>query len=198
MKYILVEKNTLSRLTTHLENGFVCISASRGTLSPQENKYRTKKLKEEIQLLQLGYWQTKGGYLEEPPADSVDQSHIEVFEDSFLVPYSKDYAISFDEFVNMMADLGNMFDQDAILVKPQGSASAYFLYLNQSENAGQKENLGSNISVSKAVQFFTQLKSGKRFVVTESNKPNFKLYFESPSSSFEAQSFSIRKQHWLT
>ena len=98
----------------------------------------------------------------------------------------------------MLADLGNMFDQDAILVKPQGQSSAYFLYLNQSENAGQTENLGSNISVSKAVQFFTQLKNGKRFVVTESQEFNFKLYYESPDSSFEAQSFHINKQFWLT
>lgn len=45
MKYKLIEKNTLSRLNTHMENGFVCISASRGNLSAKENKQRTQELK---------------------------------------------------------------------------------------------------------------------------------------------------------
>lgn len=196
MKYKLIEKNTLSRLNTHMENGFICISASRGNLSAKENKQRTQELKKELEMFQFGYWQTKGGYVEEPKSEVFDEVGIEVFEDSFLVPYSDTYG-DFGSFENTMASMGNLYEQDAILVKPQGkSKPAYFLYLDQSKESGKTETLGANISVSQAVQYFTQLKNGKRFVVAES-KQGFALYYGSPSSAFEAQSFALRKQLWL-
>ena len=224
MKYRIIEGNSFGRLYQHLQGGFVCISACRETLSDRENDQRTRELRATLKKLQLGYWKTKGGYLEDSTeTDKIYDDNKElmkklpVYEDSFLVPYFGEYG-DFNEFVLELEELGNKYDQDAILVKPNDKdKSAYFLYQD-----GKIESIGKDIKFSNALQYFSKIrnkdahfslvdlsdeerdelekgkskkwswKEGKLVPLNE----NMKFYFESPSSSFSAQSLAINGQYW--
>lgn len=195
-KLILMEKNTLGRLVQHLDNGFICISASRDGYSEEANRKRTREMQQQLKQFKLGYWKTRGGYIEK---NEKTQQDIAVYEDSFLVPYSKNLGMSFEQFESTLAALGDEYEQQAILVKqPAPAKNAYFLYLEASGSPEKIEQVGSKITTENALQYFTKLKNGKKFAIAESSNRSCQIFMESPNSSFEAQMFALNKQKWFT
>lgn len=59
----LIEKQSLSRLSSHAKNGFVTLSADRGKDRPKkEVEARRDELAKKLKSLGYGYWKTIGGY----------------------------------------------------------------------------------------------------------------------------------------
>jgi len=90
------------------------------------------------------------------------------------------------------------FEQKCILVQ-HINEGAYLLYLNYFEESPKKEFI--DFKKFDAIKSFVKLKYFQE--VAESQNTGIQdievqLFFESPDSSFKAQSFHINKQCWLT
>ena len=209
MKYRIIEGNSFGQLYQHLQGGFVCISACRLDKSDRENDQRTRELRATLKKLQLGYWKTKGGYLEPTPENNEIfdgnkelMKKLPVYEDSFLVPYFGEYG-DFNEFVLTFEELSHEYNQDAILVKSNDTdKSAYFLYQD-----GSIENIGKDIKLSNTLLQFSKIRNKDAHAALQkisdeeqgkiiSIDGNYRFYYESPSSSFSAQSLAINGQYW--
>ena len=145
MKQILNEwkrflkESSLSRLYRHMQDHeSAALSAFRNEFTKAENLERNRKLKAE--LLGRGYGVTRilGSYIEnfETPKAT------EVAEQSFFVSNRKDDP----DFALEIAQLGEDFNQDSVLIVDKGAQDAYLLGTSpegEFPQYGKKESVGA-------------------------------------------------------
>ena len=174
-----MNESSLSRIWTHIQD-YDCaiISASRSEMvncccddiagremdsivSPQENAEATHNLK--ALLLNQGYGVTRvtGSYIE----DYNTLAAKEVKESSFFVANLENVS----GFVEDIADLGEKFCQDSVIIIPQGGRESYLLGTNNASfpGLGGKIDLGAFIG-GREGPFMTRV--GGRPFVLESRK----------------------------
>lgn len=140
----VIESN-LSRVNHHLKNGAVAISVSRDVYSPEENRMRTKELRDRLRSSGYGYLVLVGGYHEEAG---------DVVETSFLVPCIKNRE-SFPRFVKRMSEFGKQYEQESILVIQP--SEVYYM----DPRTGKKTNSFSGVKFDKSDStYFSMLAKG--------------------------------------
>lgn len=145
MKQILNEwkrflkESSLSRLYKHMqEHESAALSAFRNEFTKQENLERNRELKAE--LLGRGYGVTRilGSYIENFETPKA----VEVAEESFFVSNRKDDP----DFALEIAQLGEDFNQDSVLIVDKGAQDAYLLGTSpegEFPQYGKKESVGA-------------------------------------------------------
>jgi len=117
-KQFLNEMSGLSRVYGHImEHDSAILSAFRNEYTNKENYDRSRYLK--AGLLSEGYSVTKvkGTYIENFKTDKA----VEVAEQSLFVLNNRDGA----QFEDKIISLGEEFEQDSVLIIPQGGKGAY-------------------------------------------------------------------------
>lgn len=165
---------SFNRLAQHTrERNIGMISASRGSLSSEENNKRHNELKKMVRAHGLGFVRAKGRYIEnygKPDARNVD-------EKALLVVGKK--GDDKGHLLHTLKKLGSHFDQDSILHKPHNSKSASLHGTNDSgwPGKGQKHDIGS-WKPNRAGEFHSLLKGRKPFAFAE------EFYFLNDKSFF--------------
>ena len=144
-------ESSLSRLYTHImDHESAILSAFRSEYSNEENYERSRQLK--ATLLSHGYGVTKidGSYIEnfETP------EQIEVSEQSLFVSNQKDEA----GFFEVIADLGEEYQQDAVLMIPIEGQDAF--------TSGFSIKSVGNLKMGEEAEFMSKVK-GRPFIFKE-------------------------------
>ena len=166
-RYFLAESG-LSRLYQHMrDHDSAIISAFRNEYPKKENYERSRELK--AQLLSSGYGVTKvdGSYVENFETPEA----IEVSELSYFVSNRKGN----QEFVNDIAKLGEQYEQDSVLIIPEGGKDAYLLGTradNDFPPMGQQITVG-NVKMGDEAEFMSRVK-GCPFVFAD--EPVLEVY----------------------
>lgn len=153
-----VSESSLSRLWNKTqENVTAAITAFRGGNTRDENRTRNKELMQ--YLIGKGYSVTKiqGNYIEDFGTDDAK----EVGEESFFVaPNGKDS----EQFINDIIKLGQYYEQDSVLIIPEGGEDAYLYGTNDSDFPGKGEKVvtGNSRFGRAAGQFLSRIK-GRAF-----------------------------------
>ena len=132
-------ESSLSRLYQHMADyDSAILSAFRGEHTKEENYERNRELK--ARLLEQGYGVTKvfGSYIENFQTPQA----VEVGEQSFFVSNRHDDP----EFINNISTLGEEYNQDSVLVIPQGAEDAFLLGTSpegEFPTYGAKESVGA-------------------------------------------------------
>ena len=151
----------LSRLYQHMmEHDSAIISAFRNEYTNKQNYERSRELK--AQLLSAGYGVTKidGSYIENFETPEA----IEVSEQSLFISNRGGAA----DFINEIARLGEEYEQDSVLIIPEGGQDAYLLGTRQGNDFppfGQQITVG-NVKMGGEAEFMSRVK-GRPFVFDE-------------------------------
>jgi len=151
----------LSRLYQHMmDYDSAIISAFRNEYTNKQNYERSRELK--AQLLSAGYGVTKidGSYIENFETPEA----IEVSEQSLFISNRGGAA----DFINEIARLGEEYEQDSVLIIPEGGQDAYLLGTRQGNDFppyGQQITVG-NIKMGGEAEFMSRVK-GRPFVFDE-------------------------------
>lgn len=168
----LLNESGLSRVYKHIqEHDCVIITAFRDDAEDEtnctekavlggDNKERNRDLK--ATLLGLGYGVTKvdGSYVEDFGAETAK----EVKEDSLFCVNLKDEP----GFIETLAELGEKFCQDSIIVFPKGGKSVYLRGTNSASFPGYgSEQAVGDFAIGQEAEFMTRVK-GRPFTTKES------------------------------
>ena len=151
----------LSRLYQHMmDYDSAIISAFRNEYTNKQNYERSRELK--AQLLSAGYGVTKidGSYIENFETPEA----IEVSEQSLFISNRGGAA----NFINEIARLGEEYEQDSVLIIPEGGQDAYLLGIRQGNDFppyGQQITVG-NVKMGGEAEFMSRVK-GRPFVFDE-------------------------------
>lgn len=142
-------ESSLSRVWHHFKNDdkqVAILTAFRGEYDRDENVARNRELAAKIRKLGYGFFFVDGYWIEN--RGTPEEQHVS--EDSIFViaPASK------KDFTKQIHELGNDYNQDAVLVKD--SSGVKLIYKN-----GSTETLG-DIQPGKLSQAYTKLRSNKR------------------------------------
>ena len=171
MKEILKEwkkfltESSLSRLYQHIsEHDTAIITAFRNDPSdiskcaedavpsePDEtNMIRNRDLKATLLSLQYGVTKVRGTYIE----DFDTAEAVEVGENSLFVVNLLDEP----EFFDLIADLGEKYCQDSVLMIPRGGQNAFLRGTNNSEFPGHGENVPvGSLTMGEEAEFMTRV-----------------------------------------
>ena len=110
MKSTLFSESNWGRITQHIDNGCMMISACRGERTEEENKKKTDELSNDLRDLGYGYIRILGGYIE----NKGTEDEKEVTEESFFVPKPKNTEDKkfFDDAIKLCKKYG----QDSVLI----------------------------------------------------------------------------------
>jgi hypothetical protein len=126
-----VNESTLSRVWQHNENDqtvFAILTAFRGQYSREENLKRNAILAADVRKLGYGFFYLDGYWIENQ--GSAEERHVS--EDSlFVIGKASD-----KNFANNLHNLGNKFDQEAIVLKDQDGVKLVF-------NNGSVQSIGT-------------------------------------------------------
>ena len=151
----------LSRLYQHMmDYDSAIIPAFRNEYTNKQNYERSRELK--AQLLSAGYGVTKidGSYIENFETPEA----IEVSEQSLFISNRGGAA----DFINEIARLGEEYEQDSVLIIPEGGQDAYLLGTRQGNDFppyGQQITVG-NVKMGGEAEFMSRVK-GRPFVFDE-------------------------------
>lgn len=106
-----LDESNWSRITQHMSNGCMMISACRAENSDEENIKRTDDLMRDIRNSGLGFIRILGGYIENKGMS--DEKYVNG-EESFFVP--KPRGMSDEDFFDIAIDLCKKYNQDSVLV----------------------------------------------------------------------------------
>jgi hypothetical protein len=145
----LLTESSLSRVWSHFNDDnkqAAILTAFRGEYDRDENVARNRELAAKIRKLGYGFFFVDGYWIENQ--GTPEEQHVS--EDSIFVvaPVSK------KNFANQMHELGNYYNQDAVLVKTADGVE--LIYKN-----GSTESLG-DIKPGKLSQAYTKLRTNKR------------------------------------
>ena len=117
-KQFLNEMSGLSRVYGHImEHDSAILSAFRNEYTNKENYDRSRHLKAGLLSEGYGVTKVKGTYIENFKTDKA----VEVAEQSLFVLNNRDNA----QFEDKIIRLGEEFEQDSVLIIPQGGKGAY-------------------------------------------------------------------------
>lgn len=144
----------LDEVSDHVKNRHIgMISASRETLSPEENVKRTKNLSKDMKEMGLEHIPVKGRYIK----NYGTKEAFPIDEESFFV-HSK------DDLLPQMKKLGEKYNQDSILHKAKGSEVAQFHGTNDADFPGRNKSVDvGKFKPNVKGEFHSVLKSGKCF-----------------------------------
>ena len=161
----LYEKQSLSRVWKHSQNGFFMMSSFRGQFSLEDNLKRHEQLKKSLKQKKLGFFEIDGTY-------KYDDGHTES-ELSLFVPFRSDI-YSFEEFEKIALELGKKFNQESVLVKypvDEGN-EAVLLY----SDSAKKDVIGTNVGYDKVSFAYSKLRKGshkdRTFIIEGFRIPN--------------------------
>jgi hypothetical protein len=155
-------ESSLSRLYKHMsEHDSAILSAFRNEFTKEENYERNRELK--ARLLEQGYGVTKvmGSYIENFQTPKA----IEVGEESLFVSNRHDGS----EFLSVISSLGEEYNQDSVLLIPQGAENAYLLGTNpegEYPTYGSEESVGS-LKMGEEAEFMSRV-GGRPVTFSES------------------------------
>jgi hypothetical protein len=159
-KYILSESG-LSRLYDHMmEHDSAVLTAFRNEYSKNQNYKRNRELKAKLLSMDYGVTKVDGSYIENFETPQA----IEVSEQSFFVSNRTDAP----GFLDSMKSLGEMYEQDSVLIIPQGASDAYLLGTREGNDFppfGEKMSVGS-LKMGRDAEFMSKVK-GRPFVFKE-------------------------------
>lgn len=105
-----VKESNWGRITQHIDNGCMMISACRGENSEEENAKKTDALANDLKSMGYGYIRILGGYIE----NKGTEDEKEVTEESFFVPKPKNE--DNQEFFDNAIALCKKYGQDSVLI----------------------------------------------------------------------------------
>ena len=159
-----LEVSSLSRVYEHTKKrNIAAISASRSEYSPEENKKRTKELREDIRKAGFGFIKIKGRFIE----NQGTENEKPVDEDVCLI-IGDDSDLGKRRLKKMVQALGTKYEQESILYKPFDSDDAELIE-TVGENKGQITNIGV-WHPNKVGQYFSVMKHGNTFVFSPKEK----------------------------
>ena len=155
--------NSLNRVLQHFDrNAFAIISASRHIYSEKENEARTAELKDLVRKMGYGFVKMKGRYIEgfgtegekNPVSEDVlfiASRNMNAITDD-MTPYEKEKSEKQNQSFNSqfkidMAQLGEKFDQEAIIFKPFGKPKAYLMGTTDVDENGKQVYPGKGVMV---------------------------------------------------
>ena len=159
----LLRESSFSRIHSHTKNRNIgMISASRGHLSPAENKERHSQLKDDIRKAGYGAIKVKGRYIENhgtPQAKSVD-------EHSYLVVGKKGH--DGGQLLGHLKHLGQKYDQDSVLHKAHDSHEAHLHGTNDTGYPGKDKSVSVGTwHANRAGEFHSVMRGRKTFAFGE-------------------------------
>ena len=162
-----LQEKSLTRVKSKSDTGPIAIiSASRGNMTSEENKQRSRQLVQDIKAAGLpGPTQVAGRYTEKFGTPEA----IPVKEQSFIVTPAQ--GMSSEEFENIIVSLGKKYNQDSILIQTQFQGTAELVGTSADAWPGDGERVSvGTMHPGKAGEFDTQVK-GKTFTF-ETNEMN--------------------------
>jgi hypothetical protein len=150
----MINENSLASITSLVKNRNTgMLSASRGTLSPEENDRRTENLKKDLMVRGLKHIPLLGRYIE----NFGKKNATPVDEKSFFV-HGK------DDILPHLMELGKKYDQDSILHKKNDESVAKLHGTNDSgyPGMGKTADVGEFKPHEKG-EFHSVLPDGKTF-----------------------------------
>lgn len=174
-----INESSISRMWKHIsEHDSAIISAFRDAdvncrngentgkkYTYKENMARNKELKAALMKLGYGLTTVGGNYIENYKTPEA----VEVREQSFYVVNTSDYP----KFIQNIANLGEYYCQDTVLIIPQGGENAYLLGTNDDEWVGYGEKMRvGDFTAGDVAEFLTRV--GGRPVAFQDRKPDEK------------------------
>jgi hypothetical protein len=148
------------------------LTAFRGEFDTKTNIKRNKQMASEIRSAGYGYFFVDGQFIE----NQGTPEEVKVKEDSiFVVGKENDSG----NLKSLIKKLGNKYNQDAVLYKPEATDVAMLIFKD-----GSEDNIGK-FKVKSAADFLTMLKKGKGSFVFEDIRTNpnyFTRYWEGRKS----------------
>jgi len=163
----IIEESSLSRLWKKTqEHTCGTITAFRGDKTYEENTRNNKRLLSFLQSKGYSITGIQGTYIENKDSEN----EKEVNERSFFVCDKKQTG----ELEDDLFDLGVAFDQDSVLIIPQGGEDAYLLGTSRRVDSypgyKSKEVVGSGKFGQAAGEFLSKIK-GRQFAFEEVREP---------------------------
>jgi hypothetical protein len=172
------ETNVKRFLERHTSNGYVIISACRGseyfnldkTIPQQLNKLnqlnnqRTKDLLNDIKEKGFTYTPCFGGFIENKGLENEQ----EVYEKSFIIyPYKRDKSYNFQELKDFAIEMCDKYDQDSVLIKaPTEKPKCY------DDNGDITMEMGNDATFNDITQeYFTDLNKNTTNKIKPNSKP---------------------------
>lgn len=149
---ITISESGLSRLLQHTQQPFAIITAYRDKHSKEENIHRNRSLRHHLNKKLAGVHQLIGHWQEcqdpnIPYAECPPEKLKDVVERSYLVPQPP--VLSTDEFAQWIHQLGNLYEQDAIVLY-DGTT------INAIHKDGTHTKLGTELSIGNISQSYSQ------------------------------------------
>lgn len=178
----IISEDSLSRTLSIIQDkDFAILTAYRANFTKSENILRNRKLRAILNELHMGVHQLVGHWQEAPAGkdytECLPNELTDVIERSYLV--AKPESMSSEEFENIICNLLTIDGetQDAALIKNENGI--FLIY-----NNGQKEQIGSDVSLGKINQAYSQhVKNNMPFVfegieipVSNLSKQMYKLH----------------------
>lgn len=162
-----LEESSLSRIWRHTQNHESgAITAFRDDRSKQENRKANRELKALLRRKGYGVTSVDGSYIENFGSDNAR----EVSEPSYFV-------VDLEDSGNLEKDLkklGQMFDQDSVLIVPKGGEGAYLVGTSHREDSwpsfGERVKVGSGKYGKVAGEFLSRIR-GREFAFEEFDRP---------------------------
>ena len=149
-----MSESNFSRVTQHIKDGCMMISACRGENSEEENSKRTDQLAKDLKNMKYGYIRILGGYIENKGTDD----EVEVTEESFFVPKPKN--VDDEKFFNDAISLCKKYGQDSVLISlPEYTDFGYYDKKGDFDFSPGKEFIVNDNQIG---QYFSQLVKGSR------------------------------------
>lgn len=172
------ETNVKRFLERHTSNGYVIISACRGseyfnldkTIPQQLNKLnqlnnqRTKELLKDINKKGFTYTPCFGGFIENKGLENEQ----EVYEKSFIIyPYKKDKSYNFQELKDFAIEKCDKYDQESVLIKaPTEKPKCY------DDNGDITMEMSNDVTFNDITQeYFTDLNKNTTNKIKPNSKP---------------------------
>lgn len=154
-----LDESSLSRIWKHVQDHQAgAISGYRDENSRTENKQNNREIKAYLMRKGYGVTSVQGNYIENFGSDN----QREVGEPSFFVVDLQDNG----RLEYHLAALGQRFDQDSVLIVPQGGKGAYLLGTSKRDDAfpsyGNKEVVGRSRFGKVAGEFLSRIR-GREF-----------------------------------
>ena len=190
------ETNVKRFLERHTSNGYVIISACRGSeyfdldkTNPQQlnklnqiNNQRTKDLLNDIKKKGFTYTPCFGGFIKNKGLENEQ----EVYEQSFIIyPYKKDKSFNFQELKDFAIEMCNKYDQDSVLIKaPTENPKCY------DDNGDITMEMGNDATFNDITQeYFTDLHKNTSNKIKNDTKPT-RFTFTETYIPLKPQSYS--------
>ena len=150
----MFKESNWGRITQHIDNGCMMISACRGERTEEENAKKTDELASDLRGMNYGFIRILGGYIE----NKGTEDEKEVTEESFFVPKPKneDDQTFFDNAIKLC----KKYNQDSVLISlPEFCDFGYYKKNGDFDFSPGEKFIANDNEIGK---YFSQLVKGSR------------------------------------